>query len=215
MNLEDFIKENKDEFDNRKLPDNDRETFRNLLKEELHQEKKVFKLHSNVWRIAAAIVISLGVYMLGRVLVDQELSVEMVETENGIEKNNTKNTLALLEEESSYKRIERINEIEQIAKPDEKTLKVLIQCLLKDDSPNVRFAALRGLENHLEDAKIRNTLIEALLIEKDSRIQVSIIHILIDLNEKKAIEPIQAVLENETLEPKVKAHISAILPQLI
>lgn len=215
MNLEDFINENRKDFDNKKLPDNRRVDFEKELRQELHAKSKVFKLNSNVFKVAASIVLLLGAYTLGRFYNNINSSNDGVEITSTNNKAEEMLALTLMVKESPHRRIEGINYLEDLPNPDEVILKALIDRLLFDQNTNVRFSALRGLENHIAMDLVKEALIKALEREKDSKIQVSIIHLLISINEKRAVKPIQKFLENENIEPMVKEHIASILPQLI
>ncbi|MEC7263138.1 MAG: HEAT repeat domain-containing protein, partial [Bacteroidota bacterium] len=61
---------------------------------------------------------------------------------------------------------------------------------------------------------VKNVLIEALEKEKNPSIQVAIIQTLVQIQEKKAAEPMKKLLEKEDTQPFIKEQIKAVLPSL-
>lgn len=215
MKLKDFIKENRDDFNTKKMPREGRVRFEKQLQEELHGTTKVHKLNQYILKIAASIVLLLGAYFLGKFNSSIDSPVEVVDIKTKNLKTNEMLGLSLMANNSPHIRIEGINSLGEVSKPDEMILNALIDRLFYDKNVTVRLTALRGLENHMDMDVVKNALIKSLSIETDSRIQVSIIHLLININEKRALKSIKKLLENEDVEPKVRAHINTLLPQLI
>ncbi len=215
MKLEDFINENRADFDNKQLPKDGQLAFEQQLKQQSHASSKRNQFYSNIWKVAASILLLVGAYTFVKFQerIDFSNDSVVVQSENLSAKKNE--ALSLIGNSSPHKRIAGINNIAELSILDETTLNALIDRLLHDQNDNVRFTALRGLEAHIDMEAVKAALIKSLDSEGDARIQISVIHQLVAIKEKRAIKPIQVLLNNEHLEPRGKAHIKALLRHLI
>lgn len=215
MKLEDFINENRADFDNKQLPKHGQIVFKQQLKQQLHATPKRNQFYSISWKVAASILLLIVAYTFGKVQDRSDFSNDSIALKSENLNPNEIEVLSLMGNSSPHKRIAGINHIEKLTELDEAVLNALIDRLLHDQNDNVRFTALRGLEEYIDMEAVKTALIQSLGSEGDTRIQISVIHQLVAINEKRAIEPIQALLDKEQLEPRGKAHINALLLNLI
>jgi HEAT repeat protein len=123
--------------------------------------------------------------------------------------------LALLENKSASKRIRGIQYIEEFSQPDPEIVKALVMRMLNDENINVRLTAVNVLQRFIASETVKNGYIKALEIEKDPSIQITIIQLLVKIQEKKALKPMQKLLELNETHSFVKEEIKAILSNII
>lgn len=117
---------------------------------------------------------------------------------------NKKMMIELLEEKSTSRRISAVNYSYQIEKGDDEIYQALIKAMNTDKSINVRLAAMEGLAKFGEDQKVRNALIQSLNLQTDPAVQINLINILVQLNEKNAIPQMEKIINNKDIDNKVK-----------
>ena len=74
---------------------------------------------------------------------------------------------------------------------------------------------LRHFQNSPSSETVKTAFIEALGTEKNPSIQIAIIQALVSIQEKKAIGPMQKLLEREDTQPFIKDEIKLGLPKII
>ncbi|WP_456438547.1 HEAT repeat domain-containing protein [Psychroserpens sp.] len=204
--------------------ENLRTAFYKLLEEEkqlhdnkivqLPQQKKEFPW-KHAFQIAASIIFMFGGYILGshnsKQTANQEILALQVET---IELREDM-VLAMIENQSPSKRIQAVNFTESFAKPDIKILEALISRMQYDGNMNVRLAAAEALSEFPKSTIVKEAFIEALTAQKDPSLQIAIIQFLVKIQEKRAIAPMQQLLEQEDTPDFVKEQANSGISQII
>ena len=111
---------------------------------------------------------------------------------------------AMLEEQSANDRIKAVSFAEDIYQPDVEVIKVLVNSLNTDRSPNVRIAAANALEKWQENALVRSELVRSMEYQHDPIVQITLINMLIGMKEKSAIKSFKKVAEDEKTEQLVR-----------
>ena len=170
---------------------------------------------TNLLKIAASVALLIGAFLTGRYQSVSDNNKELALLTE--EKNELRQTamLSLMENESASKRIQGVNYIEEFKNPDEAIVKALADRMLHDKNTNVRLAAVEALSNYSSSETVKMAFIEAWKTEKDPSIQITIIHTLVNIQEKKAIEPMKMLLEQEETQPFIKNQIESLLPNII
>jgi len=200
--------------------------FLNQLEAEKQTISKVVSMHSqpnskrnqwavNLLKVAASVLLLIGAFLAGKYQArtnDGEQIAQLTE-----EKMEFKQMamLSLMENESASKRIQGVNYIEDFKNPDEAIVQALADRMLYDKNTNVRLAAVEALENYTTSETVKKAFIKALKVEKDPSIQITLIHALVNIQEKKAIEPMKKLLELEETQPFIKSQIESLLPNII
>nr|WP_321247988.1 HEAT repeat domain-containing protein [uncultured Psychroserpens sp.] len=204
--------------------DNLRTGFYKLLEEEkqllddkivqLSQQKKEFPW-KQAFQIAASIIFMFGGYFLGshnsKRTSNQEISALQQET---IELREDM-MLAMIENQSPSKRIQAVNFTESFVKPDIKILEALIGRMQYDGNMNVRLAAAEALSEFPKSTIVKDAFIEALTTQKDPSLQIAIIQFLVKIQEKRAIAPMQQLLEESDTPDFVKDQVNSGISQII
>jgi len=216
-------------FENEKQlvpPDSLRTGFNEMLEHEKRTNPKIIRLDSqkkpgkntwaiNVLKIAASIILLISSFMLGRYQQEQKSNEVIALLEDKSLRIKQTAMLSLMGNKSASKRIQGVNYIDEFSNPDETIVKALADRMLFDENTNVRLTAVEALEKFTASETVKNTFIKALKIEKDPGIQIAIIQTLVRIQEKKAIAPMQYLLEQEDTQPYVKEQLKSVLPSII
>jgi HEAT repeat protein len=198
-----------------------RKNFEQMLSEEKQlQETKIVKLQPKInWkpylRLAASILLIVTGFLSGRYLQKEKINHQVVElTKESLVIKQTA-MLALMENKSASKRIRGVQYIEEFSNPDPEIVNALVTRMLNDENINVRLTAVNALQRFITSETVKNGYIKALEIEKDPSIQITIIQLLVKIQEKKALKPMQKLLELNETHSFVKEEIKAILSNII
>jgi hypothetical protein len=170
---------------------------------------------SGFLKIAAGLALLIGSFFLGRFQQKQESNQAIAVLENRNLAIKEMAILSLIESQSASRRIQGVNYIEEFTHPDEEIVKALTSRMLYDENTIVRLRAVEALGRFTSSEIVKNAFITALRTEKDPSIQISIIHALAGIQEKKAILPMQQLLDQEETQPFVKQQIRSLLPDII
>lgn len=208
------------------VPTQVRTNFYTMLEQEKQKEVKVVSLKArkspakNQWiwsslKIAASVALLIGSFLMGRYQEGQRSDTLLAAAAD--ENRSIKQTamLSLMENKSASKRIQGVNYIEEFATPDEAIVEALVNRVLFDENTNVRLTAVTALQQFTASEQVKNAFIEALETEKDPGIQILIIQALVKIQEKKAVGPLQQLMDKEETQPFVKEEIKLALPNII
>ncbi len=155
------------------------------------------------WSVAAAILLAIGLtvgFQLGMRNQNEEriasLEAEFEATRQKMEQ--------LMQDRSTSGRIRAVNLAYKVGRADDEIINNLIQLLLKDESDNVRLAALEALRYYPDNPEVKQALVEALRTETKPVVQIELIHTLTELKEKEALPVFEELIENERTFDKVK-----------
>lgn len=196
--------------------------FESALEQEKLNQGKVVQLETkpssnwtgNILKIAASIALLVAAFQMGSMFQQRKVNEDIAQLQD--ETNQMKQTtmLSLMENQSASKRIQGVNYIEEFEQPDEAIIQALANRLLYDENDNVRMTAFEALVNFTSSEIVKTTFIEALEQEQNPSIQVAIIQALVQIQEKKAAEPMKKLLEKEDTQPFIKDQIRAVLPSI-
>ena len=192
--------------------ENLKRNFDKALETEKQQQSKIVKLESNFnykifLKYAAGLALLISTFLFGRYQQKQQVA----ELKNERLSNKQTTMLALMENESASKRIQGVRYIEEFADPDPEIVDALVKRMLNDENTNVRLTAVNALEAFITSETVKDGFISALETEKDPTIQINIIKSLVKIQEKKALKPMQKLLEHEETQSFVKDEIKTVL----
>ncbi|AXT21006.1 HEAT repeat domain-containing protein [Flavobacteriaceae bacterium AU392] len=203
MSLEQFIKNHRNDFNDKQMPKASDQLFESLLKQELHQSKSNSKKLISYLSIAASLVLMFSLGYLYNKSINK--------------KNEIRNQLVLaLDGNTASQRIEAVYEIEENYKKeeDQEILNALYKMLFKDANGNVKIAAIDFLLTLPNNQEMRLKLIEALEKEKEPLVQIKLMESLALLREQRAKQPLQNIINDEEILPSVKGSAYASLAML-
>lgn len=181
----------------------------------LTKENKNSSWASNMLKVAASVALLVGSFQMGSIFQQKKSNNDLVIVQNESLQLKQTAMLSLMENQSASKRIQGVNYIEEFPNPDEAIVKALTTRLLYDENDNVRLNAFEALSSFTSTETVKTAFIDALGTEKNPSIQIAIIQALVQIQEKKAIGPMQKLLEKEDTQPFIKNEIKLGLPKII
>jgi hypothetical protein len=112
--------------------------------------------------------------------------------------------LALLENPLATERMKAVSYTENMVEVDEKVINALLSTFNFDENENVRLVALEALIKMADKPKVREALIEALIIEKSPLVQIALADAMLKLQEKGSIKKLKNRLKENQLNQFVK-----------
>ncbi len=195
--------------------------FLSMLKDQKRMQGKVVGLKRQPinWftatlKIAAGIALLISAFFFGKYSEKNVLKNEFASMQEETIKLKQTAMISLLENQSASKRIQGVHYIDDLIDPDEAIISALADRMLNDENTNVRLSAMEALTKFKNSETVKNAFIKALKTEKDPSIQIAIIQALVKIQEKKAIEPMQKLLEQEDTQPFIKNEIKIGLPKI-
>lgn len=98
---------------------------------------------------------------------------------------------------SASERIQAVNHSYELAEADQAITQLLINTLNFDANINVRLAACQALIRFENEPGVREALIQSLSIQTDPNIQITLIDALVAIKEKRAVDGIQKMVQNQ------------------
>lgn len=186
--------------------------FDQMLEEEMEKinpsSKKISKVvELSVFMKYAAIVLFIfcSGFILGKLNTNQgNQKLQIAELQNKLSTMQQNLTLAALEQPTSSERLKAVNLIEEQNFANTKVIETLIQCLQSDASVNVRMAAANALTRFPNHPMVKNALLNALSKQKDTAMQMTLINIIIQLKDQRAIEILKSLIDEKNNLPVVK-----------
>ncbi|MEP1096793.1 MAG: HEAT repeat domain-containing protein [Cyclobacteriaceae bacterium] len=154
--------------------------------------------------IAAAVTILILGFGLGR-FSEGSSSSELASLKDEVNALKEVTLTSALQRYSASERIMAVNQIEaSTQKVNPELISTLINTLNSDESPNVRYAALQALSNYIDNTDVRAELVKSLESQNDALIQISLISILVEAEERSAIAPLKDIIDKEEIAPEVR-----------
>lgn len=102
----------------------------------------------------------------------------------------------------------------QMKASDKELIAVFIEVLEQSNNANVKVALIDALLQFPKNKTIRKALLEALRKEKEPLVQIKLIDAMLTLKEKRAKEPIKAIIAQEETFPIVKRNATMAINHL-
>lgn len=174
------------------------------LQQAILDEQSKKKSNYSWMQVAAAVTILIVGFALGRTS-GNDSSEELASLRMEIQSLKEVTLTNTLERHSASERILAVSQIEaSTQKINRELAATLINTLNADESPNVRYAALQALGKFIDNSDIRAALVKSLENQQDALIQISLISLLVEAEERSAIAPLKDMVEDELLSPDVK-----------
>lgn len=202
-----------DHIGDRKVPDLVQLDIAQAVTEEIVKEQSGGGFRS--WHVAAAVALLLVGFWAGKISTDDH-SDEILALQSQVEVLKEVSMVHALKPASASERLQVVNQIEsESANTSSKVLNSLFQTLNTDESPNVRYAAAQALVRFMDESDVRLRMAASLELQTDPLIQISLISILMEAQEKNAIKPLKRILDKDSINPEVKKQAKIALDILI
>ncbi|SDL25895.1 HEAT repeat-containing protein [Catalinimonas alkaloidigena] len=111
--------------------------------------------------------------------------------------------LSLLDNPSASERIKAVSYADALP-PDPKVVDALVRTLNHDGNPNVRLTAAEALGRFSQSEAVRQALIHSLPQQTEPIVQIAVINVLVDLEEKRARPSLELLLDDQQTMDVVK-----------
>jgi len=131
------------------------------------------------------------------------------------ENSNLKQTVAksLLESGSPAQRMQGLEYTAAIDTPDDDLIDALSNTLRTDESVTVRLATAETLNRYGSLPTVRNTIIDALLTEKDPLVQLQLIDLLMDVRDAETLKALRSLEQNPDTDALVRQRVEWALKE--
>jgi len=123
--------------------------------------------------------------------------------------------LSLLQDQSASQRIRAVSYTEEINNVDSKVIDALFTTLNEDPNVNVRLATLDALVKLAGEPKVREGLVRSIDLQDSPVMQSAIADVMVQLQEKSSVKPLQRLLQKKGLNQMVKTNIEKNISKLI
>lgn len=123
--------------------------------------------------------------------------------------------LSLLEKESATDRLKAVSLTGEMSQASKKVTEALIQTLNEDGNVNVRLAALEALRPYVRESYVREAIIRSITHQSSPLVQVALAELMVALQEKKSVEELRKLLDEEGTPEEVKERIKESIQILI
>lgn len=189
-----------------------RSEFMNYIESE---RKKVILMGSersySIWKrvlpvsVAASIAFFIIGYIGGTIFSKPTIQEEqLISLQNEVRETKNMMILSMLKQSSASKRIMAVNYSEELDRIEPELIDALFFSLNEDKSENVRLAALEALSRYVGVNDIRHELVKSFGLQTDPIIQISMINMMVNLNEKTSVPVMEKLIADENTYVSVK-----------
>jgi hypothetical protein len=116
---------------------------------------------------------------------------------------------------SASERILAVNQSYELPRTDHEITQILINTMNFDGNVNVRLAACEALFRLKNEPGVRQALVQSLQIQTDPNVQITLIDILVQIKERRAVEEMQRLMEDKKVMKVVRLKAEQGLGSLI
>jgi hypothetical protein len=166
-------------------------------------------------RVALAVVLLVMGFTAGYLLKPSEANKEVSVLTQEVSELKEMMMLSLLEKESASQRLKAVSLTSEMDQVSDKVTDALFVTLNQDENASVRLAALEALTGYVKDSNVRSRLIESIAKQDNPLVQVALAELMAAIQEKKSVNALKQLLENDKTPKEVKGKISESIEVLI
>lgn len=140
---------------------------------------------------------------------------QLIQLTNDVQQMRELMIISMLEQSSPTERLRAVNMGYDLPEADAKVINALLHTLNHDTNVNVRLAAVEALRQHAGQPMVRQGLIEAIEKQESAIVQIALADLMVDLQEKEAVEPIKKLLRQESMDETVRQKLEESIHTLI
>ena len=182
------------------------ETFlKSEIEKELANDQKVIDWRpGKLWmQIAAGVAILVVGVLLGKIITENGNDDELLVLRK--EMQATKElVMTSLQNQSASTRLNAMNVSYNMATLDDEMTAILIKTMNSDPNTNVRLAAVDALSKFSDKENVMFALIQSLTTQDKPMVQIALINLMVQLKEKKAVQPLMEIIDDNTASEEVK-----------
>ena len=190
----------------------------------LANEKKALKMKTSFsipdWnflfpRLAVAAILILIGFSAGYFVQSPSENKEVSQLTQEVSELKEMMMLSMLEKESATQRLKAVSLTSDMDQVSEKVTNALFATLNHDENVNVRLAALEALTSYSKDSAVRAKLIGSIATQDSPLVQMALAELMVSIQEKKSVDALKQLLQNDKTPKEVKTKISESIKVLI
>jgi hypothetical protein len=146
---------------------------------------------------------------------NEDLRAKLTDMQGELAATRQTVALAMLQQQSASKRLEGVSWSTRYGGPDPKITNALLHVLRFDNNVDVRLAALDALSHDAARPEVRSELVDALQSQQSPLVQIALIDLLVDLQDKSAVPQFRKFLQDPKINPTVKKRVDWGIQQLL
>lgn len=189
------------------------ESERRREAEKVHWSERLERWLSGIWPRRPVIqfgfsvaLLVVGLFLGGRFQVGIHRNGEMAQLRQEVTDMRQMVSLSLMSQASSSERLRGISYTAGIDQPSESLLNNLLTTLNSDPSVNVRLAAVDALLLFSDRPGVRDALVASLNKQSSPLVQISLIDLLVQIQEKKSLEALRNLIQSHDVDQTVKQY---------
>ena len=153
-----------------------------------------------------------GYWMNDRRTPDYKEQIDVLSAQ--VQDMNQKVMLSLLQNSSATERLRAVSYTKEIGDVDEQVVEALLSTLNNDGNVNVRLVTLEALVQLADNPKVREGLVQSIMKQDTPLVQAALADVMVKLEEKRSIKPLQKLLEQDDVDIIVKTKIKETIKAL-
>lgn len=145
----------------------------------------------------------------------ETIPTQTIAANNETEEVRQKLVLTLLDQPSANQRLQGVSEANKFENADDIVIKALLKTLNSDPNVNVRLAAIESLTNYVDKPEVRQGLVQSIPNQESPILQITLVNLMVALQEKASIEPFKQLLKQKQLDTTVKKRIERSIESII
>jgi hypothetical protein len=173
-----------------------------------------FGVWQPAFQFAAAILLVIAGYAVGRGQPDQAAHHEISELRGELHGMREMVALSLLQQESAVERLRGVSFSQHIERPSNDVLTALLDTLSHDPNPNVRLASIDALREFAGQDRVRTGLVDALRTQPSPLLQIALIDAVVGIRERRSLDVLRAIITDQKTNEAVRQRARRGLQQL-
>lgn len=147
--------------------------------------------------------------------INKKNPTEMARMSSEISEMKQMMVLSLIENPSATERIRAVSMTQEIRSVDDKVIEALLSTLNQDPNDNVRLMTLEALTEMAGNPKVREGLVQSIVTQTSPIMQSAMADVMLKLQEKSSVKPLQKMLHREDLNSTVKDKVEQTIQKIL
>lgn len=147
--------------------------------------------------------------------VNKKNNREMARMSSEVSEMKQMMVLSLIENPSATERIRAVSMTQDIRHVDNNVIEALLSTLNHDPNDNVRLMTLEALTELADNPKVREGLVQSIVLQTSPIMQSAMADVMLRLQEKKSVKPLQRMLNRDDLNSTVKDKVEQTIQKIL
>jgi hypothetical protein len=181
----------------------------------LFDQLNAFLFGRTVGKLAFGLSLMIIGLVVGKNFLNNTYQTEISDLNSQMTEMKEMMMIAMLEKESVSDRLKGVQMSSELSSSNQKVIDALFLTLNNDRSANVRIASLNTLAEYANDPQIREGLINSIAQQKSPLVQVALATLMVELQEKKAVNEFNSILNDDFTPEEVKTSLKERIEKIL